>query len=59
MCVCVCLLALSRLNGLTYGQFGTVIDLDDISDEFNGKGHRSKVKVTRPKKVISRVFLFE
>ncbi len=29
--------------------FGTGIDLDDILEEFDGQGHRSKVKVTRSK----------
>ena len=36
----------------------TGIDLD-ILHEFDGQGHRPKVKVTRLKTVISRVFLFE
>ncbi len=33
-------------------KFGTGIDLDNISDELNGQGHRSKVKVIRPKNVM-------
>ena len=37
-------------------EFGTGVDLDDILDENDGLGHKSKVKVTRSKKVISRVF---
>ncbi len=39
-------------------KFGTGIDLDDILDEFDNKGHRSKVKVTRSKKVISGIISF-
>ena len=31
------------------------IDIDNISDEFEGQGHRSKVKVARMKNVISKV----
>ena len=37
-------------------KFGTGIDLDNISDEFEGQGHRSKVKVIQLKNVILRVF---
>ncbi len=37
-------------------KFGTGIDLGDILDEFDVEGHRSKVKVTRVKNVISRIF---
>ena len=36
-------------------KFGTVIDLNNISDEFEGQGHRSKVKVIWLKNVIFRV----
>ena len=37
--------------------FGTISILYlNILDEFVGQGHRSKVKVTRAKDVISRVF---
>ena len=32
------------MDGHTVSQFGTGIDLDDIPDEFDGKGHRLKVK---------------
>ena len=50
MCVCVCQLALSLLNRLAYGMnFGTGVDLDNIMDEFEGQGHRSKVKVIQLK----------
>ena len=31
------------------------IDFDDISDEFEAQGHRSKVKIARLKNVISKV----
>ena len=49
VCVSVC--------GHTHGwpvwhfstKFSTGIDLDDILEEFDGQGHRSKVKVTRSK----------
>ncbi len=37
-------------------KFGIGIDLDDIMDEFDGQGHRSKVKVTKVKDIISRGF---
>ena len=33
-------------------KIGRDIDLDDISDEFEGQGHRSKVKITRLKNMI-------
>ncbi len=38
--------------------FGTGIGLDDILDELDGQGHRSKVKVTKVKNVISRGFFY-
>ncbi len=34
-------------------KFGTEIDLDDLLDEFDAQGHRSKVRVTRPKTLFS------
>ena len=34
-------------------KFGGGVDLDNISDEFEGHGHRSKAKVARLKNVIS------
>ncbi len=37
-------------------KFSIGIDFDDISDEFDGQGHRSKVKVMRLKNVI---FVFQ
>ncbi len=33
-------------------KFGVGTDLDDISDEFDGQGHRSKVKVAMLKNGI-------
>ncbi len=33
-------------------KFGGGVDLDNISDGFEGQGHRSKVKVIRLKTVI-------
>ena len=33
-------------------KFGIMNDLDNISDEFDRQGHRSKVKVARLKNVI-------
>ena len=33
--------------------FGQHMDVDDPKDDLKGQGHRSKVKVTRSKKVIS------
>ncbi len=35
---------------------GLRIDLDNISDEFKGQGHRSKVKVAMLKNVIFKAF---
>ena len=40
-------------------KFGRGVDLDDILDKFEGQGHRSNVKVSRSKNVISRVSRFE
>ncbi len=49
-------LVLSQPNELTYGSenwYGIGIDMiDDLLDEFDGQGHRSKVKVTRLLNVI-------
>ena len=36
-------------------KFGPSIDLDNISDEFEGQGHRSKLKVIQLKNFIFRV----
>ncbi len=33
-------------------KIGTGIGTDDLSDKFDGQGHRSKVKVARLKNVI-------
>ncbi len=37
-------------------KFGRGIDLDKVSDKFEGQGHRSKVKVAIKKNVIFRRF---
>ncbi len=37
-------------------QVGTHIDLQHISDMFEGQDHRSKVKVTKAKKVKIPIF---
>ena len=58
MCVCVCrsvcLSVSQRSPGWTVWatdlKFGVRIDLDNISDEFEGQSHRSKVKVAILKK---------
>ena len=53
-----CLLRLPILQGEKGGwsiivvKFGTGIDLDELSDEFDGQGHRSKVKVIKLKNII-------
>ncbi len=56
----VCLSVSERSHGRTIGdrnlKFGQRIDLDNISDEFEGQGHRSKVKVAMLKNVIFRLF---
>ncbi len=38
-------------------KFGARVDHDDISDEFEGQGHRSKVKVAMLKNVIFEFLL--
>ena len=50
MCVCLCISALTA-EGLDVlvKKFSTWIDLDDILVQFDGKGHGSKVNVTRSK----------
>ncbi len=53
MSVC---LSVSALMAEPSVVFGTGIDLDRILNEFDDEGHRSKVKVTRSKNVISRIF---
>ena len=51
MCMCVCqCVNIPTTEPVT--KFGTGIDLDEISDEFDGQGHRSKVKVIQLKNVI-------
>ncbi len=55
--VCGCL-SVSALTAEPFDvdtKFGGGYDLDNISDECEGQGHRSKVKVTRLKSVISKV----
>ncbi len=60
--VCVCLSVGQRSSGLTDWATDLKscigIDLDNISDEFEGKGHRSKIKVTMLKNVIFRTYLW-
>ncbi len=57
LCVSVCLSALSQLNSLSYVKIGVDIAFENISAEFRGQGHRSKVKVTILKKKIFLHFL--
>ena len=58
VCVCVCVSVCGHCHGWTdwrtVTKFGTGIDLDDISREFDGQGqgHMSKVKVIQLKNVI-------
>ena len=56
MCLCVSLPVSALTGECMITKFGTRIDLYDILDDFDGACHRSKVKVTRSKNVISRVF---
>ena len=51
MCVCV---SVCQCVGTVSAEwkFGTGIDLDGISREFDGQVHRSKVKIIQLKKVI-------
>ncbi len=62
MCVSVRLSVIQRFYGLTVQdtdlRFGVRIDLDNISDEFEGQGHRSKVKVAMLKNMILFSFLW-
>ena len=59
VCVSVCLSVSLRSHGWTVWhadpKFGRGLDLDNISDEFEDQGHRSKVKVARLKNVIFEV----
>ncbi len=54
--VCVCVLVCEHSHGWTnwrtVTKFGTGVDLDNISEEFNGQGRRSKVKVIQLKNVV-------
>ncbi len=54
--VCVCVSVCEHSHGWTnWGmvtKFGTEIDLDDLSAEFDGQGHRSKIKVIQLTTVI-------
>ncbi len=56
VCLCVCVFVCQRSPGWTVWRtdlkFGGGVDRDNISDEFEGQGHRSKVKVARLKNVI-------
>ena len=53
----VCGLALSRSNSLSYGpKICMRIDLGDISNEFDGQGHRLKAKVAPVRKRDFRRF---
>ena len=60
MCVCVCVCVCLRYTGWTVGptdlKFGAHIKDHYILDEFEGQGHRSKVKVTEVKNVKIPVF---
>ena len=51
VCVSVCLRSTGRTVGPTDLKFGARIKNNDISDEFEGQDHRSKVKVTKVKNV--------
>ncbi len=53
---CVCFHSAGRTVGPTDLKFGTRIKDHHISDEFEGQGHRSKVKVTKVKNVKISVF---
>ncbi len=61
VCVFVCLSVIQRSHGQTVWdrnlKFGVRFDLDNISYEFEGQGHRSKVKVVMFKNVIFRLFM--
>ncbi len=57
VCVSVCLCVCQLLSSLTTEKFGARVDHDYISDEFEGQGHRSKVKVTMLKNVIFEFLL--
>ncbi len=60
VCACVCLSVIQRSHGWTVWhtdpKFDGGVNLDNISDEFEGQGHRSKVKVARTKKRDFRSF---
>ncbi len=50
--VCVCEHSHGWMDWRTITKFGTAIDLDDLSDEFDGQCRRLKVKVIQLKNVI-------
>ena len=61
LCVCVFVSVCQRSHGRTVWatdlKFGRNIAYDNISDKFEGQGHRSKVNVAILKNVIFRLFL--
>ncbi len=60
--LCVCVFVCQRSHGWTVSttdlKFGRNIDSDNISDKFEGQGHRSKVNVAIWKNVIFRLFSY-
>ncbi len=56
MCLSVCLRSAGRTVGPTDLKFGARIKDHHIPDEFEGQGHRSKVKVTKVKNIKIPVF---
>ncbi len=56
VCPCVRLRSAGRTVGPTDLKFGARIKDHHILDEFEGQGHRSKVKVTKVKNVKIPVF---
>ncbi len=62
VCVCVCLSVSWRSHGRTVwctdAKFSVMVDLDNVSDEFEGQGHRSKFKVATLKKRYFQTFLW-
>ncbi len=53
-CICVCV-RLSTLSWLNHLMYWFKIYLNNIADELEGQGHRSKVKIAKLKNIIFEI----